>query len=205
MDYGEKGFTLVELMIVVAIIGVLSAIAVPNFQKYQAKSKTSEAKLQLSAAYIAEEAFFGEYGLYARCLKYMGFDPSNEISKRYYMIGFNHGNPIIDATAYNNAASLGLSTNSWINNGCPDFGLWGESTFFLAGRGIGTSIMNNLPDFREANTGIRATIGTQTSVAEMTFTVIVSGYISQDNVTPTSSSVLSVNESKIIRVLRPGY
>ena len=43
----QSGFTLVELMVVVAIIGLLSAVAIPNFKKYQAKSKISEAKLQL--------------------------------------------------------------------------------------------------------------------------------------------------------------
>jgi type IV pilus assembly protein PilA len=56
----QEGFTLVELMVVVAIIGVLSAVAVPNFKKYQAKSKSSEAKLQLSAAYTALQSFFSE-------------------------------------------------------------------------------------------------------------------------------------------------
>lgn len=40
----QDGFTLVELMVVVAIIGLLSAVAIPNFKKYQAKAKTSEAK-----------------------------------------------------------------------------------------------------------------------------------------------------------------
>ncbi len=67
---GQKGFTLVELMIVVAIIGILSAVAVPNFKRYQAKSKTSEAKIQLAAAYTAEQSFYGDFGIFGNCLSY---------------------------------------------------------------------------------------------------------------------------------------
>jgi len=84
----QEGFTLVELMVVVAIIGVLSAVAVPNFKKYQAKSKSSEAKLQLSAAYTALQSFYSDYDTYHSCLKYMGYNPSNESLQRFYATGF---------------------------------------------------------------------------------------------------------------------
>ena len=60
----KKGFTLIELMIVVAIIGILAAIAIPNFLKFQAKSKQSEAKSNLGAVFTGEVAFFGETNRY---------------------------------------------------------------------------------------------------------------------------------------------
>jgi type IV pilus assembly protein PilA len=59
-----KGFTLIELMIVVAIIGILAAIAIPNFLKFQAKAKQSEAKTNLAAIFTAQTSYFSEFGSY---------------------------------------------------------------------------------------------------------------------------------------------
>jgi type IV pilus assembly protein PilA len=58
------GFTLIELMIVVAIIGILAAIAIPNFLRFQLKAKSSEGKTNLAAIRTAEESYFAEYGAY---------------------------------------------------------------------------------------------------------------------------------------------
>jgi len=55
-----KGFTLIELMIVVAIIGILAAIAIPNFLRFQARAKQSEAKQNLGAIFTAYTSYFSD-------------------------------------------------------------------------------------------------------------------------------------------------
>jgi type IV pilus assembly protein PilA len=60
----QEGFTLIELMIVVAIIGILAAIAIPNFMTYQLKSRQAEARTNLMAIKTSEISWQGERGCF---------------------------------------------------------------------------------------------------------------------------------------------
>jgi type IV pilus assembly protein PilA len=79
-----KGFTLIELMIVVAIIGILAAIAIPNFIKFQARSKQSEAKANLKAMFTAEKAFAQEKDHYSSYVGEIGFAPERNNRYAYF-------------------------------------------------------------------------------------------------------------------------
>lgn len=79
----RKGFTLIELMIVVAIIAILAAIAIPNFLKFQAKSKQSEARTLLTGVYEAEMGFFSTQNYFSGDALLIGFEPASQ--PKYYI------------------------------------------------------------------------------------------------------------------------
>ncbi len=79
-----RGFTLIELMIVVAIIGILAAIAIPNFMKFQTRAKQSEAKAGLKAVFVATKSVLAEHEDSLGC-GLCGFKP--EAHNRYTYAG----------------------------------------------------------------------------------------------------------------------
>ena len=82
----RRGFTLIELMIVVAIIGILAAIAIPNFIKFQARSKQGEVQANLKSLFTAQRAYFQEKDRYVENINDLGFGP--ERGNRYaYLAG----------------------------------------------------------------------------------------------------------------------
>ena len=75
----RNGFTLVELMITVAILGVLSAVAIPAYSNYMNRAKQSDAIIGLKAAQMAQEQFFSENNEYSKKIDILpGFDDATE-------------------------------------------------------------------------------------------------------------------------------
>ncbi len=71
----HSGFTLVELMITVAILGVLAAVAIPMYSNYMNRAKQSDAIIGLKAAQMAQEQFFSENNAYSNTIDILpGFD-----------------------------------------------------------------------------------------------------------------------------------
>jgi len=189
----QDGFTLVELMVVVAIIGVLSAVAIPNFKKYQAKAKISEAKLQLSGLYMAESSFYSDYNFYAGCLPYMGFNPTSEVSSRFYALGFATA-PKAPIAAYNSATTAGLPIANI--TGCPQTPSSAEH-FFPAGKGAGAIIATA--------TAYLPVTTTYDTINAIFFTAGAGGVIDGSKTTSTDTSALTINEAKLLKVVREGY
>jgi len=75
----QAGFTLIELMIVVAIIGILASIAIPNFLTFTSKARQSEARTNLGEIFVAQMAYFGNAGYFAGPTDSNGMDSFTQI------------------------------------------------------------------------------------------------------------------------------
>ena len=91
--FNIKAFSMIELMVVVAIIGVLAAIGIPEYSKFQAKARQSEAKLSLAALFTAEESFRQHWNSFSVDLVNVGFAVQG--TRLRYVSGFVSGSACV--------------------------------------------------------------------------------------------------------------
>ena len=114
----RKAFSLIELMLVVAIIGILATVAVPNFYKFQAKSRQAEVRGHLGGIYMGENAFTAEWLQYYGDLRDIGFSPTGTMK---YVVGFAGTNaaPVAPFTGSSAGCAAGAAFNTGIACAAP--------------------------------------------------------------------------------------
>ncbi len=176
----SSGFTLVELMVVVAIIGILAAVAIPNYQKYQAKARQSEAKIALASIYTAEKSFSSENGTYTGCLAQAGFVPDS--AARYYTLGFKKS--AADAASCGPAGGIGC--NSYQFNGsasaatCTTVEVSYQDATTVSPNAYGSTVKQNTTATAANLKGDQLTLS---AVAQTTFKAHAIGSVSASNAT----------------------
>lgn len=112
MKNSRRGFTLIELMVAVAIMGLLAAIALPSYQSYIRKSRRSDAFIALSGVQLAQEKWRANHTGYGAASD-MGLPKASE--KGYYTINIPAGSNT--STGYQVTAAAGTSSQA-ADSGC---------------------------------------------------------------------------------------
>jgi len=134
----NSGFTLIEIMIVVAILGIATAMALPSYTEYVRKGKRADAKVELLRMAQLQESYFVQNLSYASTLTQLGFTGTVKSEQGEYEIKL--------PTAGLTASCDGTSVAS-----CTEYQLLAE--------GLGAQASDKCGDFTITNTGVKNVVG----------------------------------------------
>jgi len=143
----QSGFTLIELMIVVAIIGILAAIAIPQYQNYVARAQVSEALVLASGTKIAVAEYFSNKGEFPEKNSDagLGVDAGTDIIGKYVasvvVTREDAAGPAVVTATFSGAAHDKLTTGTLILKGTSNTG----SISWLCSSGTAKDITTYLP------------------------------------------------------------
>ncbi|MCC6276504.1 MAG: prepilin-type N-terminal cleavage/methylation domain-containing protein [Oligoflexia bacterium] len=87
MIHQRRGFSLIEVVIALAVLGILAALAIPNYNTYLDRSRQSEAKANLSMIYSTMKSFFAEYVQYTSRFDAVGVKFEGTLDYRFGFVG----------------------------------------------------------------------------------------------------------------------
>ena len=142
----NKGFTLIEMMIVVAILGIVSAIAIPSYSEYVKKGKRADAKVELMRIAQLQESYFVQNLSYAKDLT------------------TGAGGLGLGATVKSEQEEYTMTISSVLPAGCT--GLSGANAcngYTITATANGAQASDKCGNFSLTSTGARGTTGTETT------------------------------------------